>query len=113
MINRASIGMSQVNTVNTKSETVAEKLAGLKILLVAPSLGIMGGQAVQADLLHRNFRDEGVHADLLPINPVPWGPLKYLTRIKYVRTLIVSIARRPYSTIALARPKIISSARDG
>lgn len=91
MTSRASIGMSQVSAVNTKSESVAEKLAGLKILLVAPSLGIMGGQAVQADLLRRNFQDEGAQVDLLPINPVPWGPLKYLTRIRYVRTLVVSI----------------------
>ncbi len=91
MTSRASIGMLQVNAVNLKAESVAEKLAGLKILLVAPSLGIMGGQAVQADLLRRNFQAEGAQVDLLPINPVPWGPLKYLTRIKYVRTLVVSI----------------------
>lgn len=70
---------------------MAEALKGVRVLLVAPSLGIMGGQAVQADLLYRNFKREGVDVGFLPINPVPWGPLKYLTRVKYLRTLIVSI----------------------
>lgn len=74
-----------------QNDSVTRTLKGIRILLVAPSLAIMGGQAVQADLLLRNLRAEGVTADLLPINPVPWGPLKYLTRIKYVRTAIVSL----------------------
>jgi glycosyltransferase involved in cell wall biosynthesis len=71
--------------------SVSETLKGTRVLLVAPSLAIMGGQAVQADLLLRNLRNEGVAVDLLPINPAPWGRLKEFTRIKYVRTLIVSI----------------------
>jgi glycosyltransferase involved in cell wall biosynthesis len=83
--------MSSVNAVEMPSESVAGALRGVKVLLVAPSLAILGGQAVQADLLLRNLRAEGVEADLLPINPVPWGPLQYLTRVKYVRTLIVSV----------------------
>jgi L-malate glycosyltransferase len=83
--------MSSVNAPKTQTESIAETLNGVRVLLVAPSLAILGGQAVQADLLLRNLRTEGVSADLLPINPIPWGPLNYLTRIKYVRTLIVSI----------------------
>jgi L-malate glycosyltransferase len=90
MNNQESIGMSSANAIATRDQSVAELLKGVRVLLVAPSLAIMGGQAVQADLLLRNLRAEGVSADLLPINPVPWGPLKYLTRIKYVRTLVVS-----------------------
>lgn len=72
-------------------QAIAEELRGVKILIVAPSLAIMGGQAVQADLLLRNFRAEAVDVGFQPHNPVPWWPLNYLTRIKYVRTLIVSI----------------------
>jgi L-malate glycosyltransferase len=83
--------MSPANVAETQDASVAEILSGVRVLLVAPSLAILGGQAVQADLLLRNLRAEGVSADLLPINPVPWWPLKYLTRIKYVRTLVVSI----------------------
>jgi L-malate glycosyltransferase len=83
--------MSPANVAETPDASVAEILGGVRVLLVAPSLAILGGQAVQADLLLRNLRAEGVAVDLLPINPVPWWPLNYLTRIKYVRTLIVSI----------------------
>jgi L-malate glycosyltransferase len=83
--------MSPANVAETRDASVAEILSGARVLLVAPSLAILGGQAVQADLLLRNLRAEGVSADLLPINPVPWWPLNYLTRVKYVRTFIVSI----------------------
>lgn len=83
--------MSSVNAPETQTESIGKTLSGIRVLLVAPSLAILGGQAVQADLLLRNLRAEGVSADLLPINSVPWWPLNYLTRIKYVRTLIVSI----------------------
>ena len=72
-------------------QPIAERLNGVRILIVAPSLAIMGGQAVQADLLLRNFRAEGVDVGFQPHNPVPWWPLNYLTRIKYVRTLVVSL----------------------
>ncbi|MGB5139491.1 MAG: glycosyltransferase family 4 protein, partial [Candidatus Zixiibacteriota bacterium] len=71
--------------------TIAERLAGVRVLLVAPSLAIMGGQAVQADLLLKNWRAENVQVGFQPHNPAPWWPLSYLTRIKYVRTAIVSV----------------------
>ncbi len=87
--------MSQANAAgqgkSRQISDIAEQLHGIRILLVGPSLDIMGGQAVQLDLLRRNLSDEGVDAEFLPINPVPWGPLKYLTKIKYVRTAIVSV----------------------
>ncbi len=82
--------MSPANAARQEKSTVCEALSGVRILLVGPSLAIMGGQAVQLDLLLRNLRAEGVAVDFLPVNPVPWGPLKYLARIKYVRTLVVS-----------------------
>ena len=61
----------------------------VRVLLVAPSLGILGGQAVQAAALLAGLRsDPGVHADFLPINPpfpAPFGPLR---RVKYLRTVL-------------------------
>jgi L-malate glycosyltransferase len=61
-----------------------------KVLIVAPSLDIMGGQAVQADLLLKNLRSDGAEVGFVPHNPRPPGVLYGLTKIKYVRTLIVS-----------------------
>ncbi len=67
-----------------------QNLDNPKILLVAPSLRIMGGQAVQADRLLAKMRAEGWRVDLLPINPQPPGVLRYAERVKYLRTLVVS-----------------------
>jgi glycosyltransferase involved in cell wall biosynthesis len=55
--------------------------------MVAPSLDILGGQAVQADRLLRAWRDDrDVEAWLVPINPRGPGLLARLQRIKYLRT---------------------------
>jgi glycosyltransferase involved in cell wall biosynthesis len=60
----------------------------VRVLLIAPSLEIVGGQAVQADRLLRALRNEpSVEAVFLPINPkAPW-PLRPFQKIKYLRTV--------------------------
>ena len=65
----------------------------LRVLIVAPSFGILGGQSVQAARLLERLRNEpGMEVGFLPINPrLPLG-LHHLQRIKYVRTLVTSIA---------------------
>lgn len=80
----------RLDIAEAKSE-FGRRLCGVRILIVAPSLGIMGGQAVIADLLLRHLREEGVQADLLPINPVPAWPFQWAVRVKYLRTLVVSV----------------------
>lgn len=73
--------------------TAAEQVDGFglpRILVVAPSIRIMGGQAVMAKQLLENFRFSGVDADFLPINPEPPGFLRYAESVKYLRTLVVS-----------------------
>lgn len=62
-----------------------------RVLMVAPSLRILGGQAVQAARLLEQLRQEpGLEVDLLPINPRLPGLLGKLQDIKYVRTLLTS-----------------------
>ena len=57
----------------------------VRVLLVAPSLELVGGHSMQADLLLRHFAgDSEVTMDLLPINPAI-GPLRH---VKYARTII-------------------------
>lgn len=59
----------------------------VRVLLVAPSLDMVGGQSIQARRLLDELRRElAVHVDFLPINPRLPGPLRLLTRVKYVRT---------------------------
>src|SRR5688572_29663366 len=65
----------------------------LHVALVAPSLEILGGQAVQADrLLTAWLGDPDVHAWLVPVNPKPSAGLRFTRRIKYVRTVSNELA---------------------
>ena len=65
----------------------------VRVLIVAPSLDILGGQAVQAVRLGDRLHDEpSLELGFLPINPRLPGPLRYLQRIKYVRTVVTSLA---------------------
>ena len=65
----------------------------VRVLIVAPSFAILGGQSVQAArLLERLSQEPSLEVGFLPINPrLPLG-LHHLQRIKYVRTLVTSIA---------------------
>jgi L-malate glycosyltransferase len=61
-------------------------------LIVAASLDILGGQAVQADRLVRYLQNQpSLQVSFLPINPRLPGVLRKLQSIKYVRTLTTSI----------------------
>lgn len=64
----------------------------LRVLVVGPSLDILGGQAVQAERLMTRLREEpSLEIGFLPINPRLPGGLRKLQAIKYVRTIVTSI----------------------
>jgi glycosyltransferase involved in cell wall biosynthesis len=68
----------------------------LRVALVAPSTGILGGQAVQAERLLRAWRDDPeVQAWLVPINPVPPGALRKAIEVKYLRTVVTQLCYWP------------------
>lgn len=71
-----------------------ESRAGVRktrVLMIAPSLGILGGQAVQAARLLARLREEpGLEIDFLPVNPRLPGLFGGLQDIKYIRTLLTS-----------------------
>src|SRR5262245_44433900 len=86
--------------------TVAEK--HLNVAIVAPSMGILGGQAVQADRLIRAWTgDPEVSAWLLPINPLPPGVLRRAIDVKYLRTLVTQATYWPTLFRELRRADII------
>jgi len=65
----------------------------IRVLLVGPSLDIVGGQSVQLARLLDHFQHTyGVEVDFLPVNPRLPGLLRYLQRVKYVRTMATSVA---------------------
>lgn len=67
--------------------------APLRITLVGPSLDIVGGQSIILDRLLSRFRETpGVEVSFIPVNPRLPGPLRLLQRVKYVRTVVTSVA---------------------
>jgi L-malate glycosyltransferase len=80
----------------------------LNIAIVAPSMGILGGQAVQAARLLRSWRDDPeINAWLVPINPVPPGPLRVATRIKYLRTVTTQLLYWPLLLKELRKADVV------
>lgn len=64
----------------------------VRVLIVAASMDILGGQAVQAERLIRHLQNEpSLKVAFLPINPRLPGKLRKLQSIKYVRTVTTSI----------------------
>jgi len=71
------------------STTSKEKL---RVLIVAPSFDILGGQAVQADRLLTRLREQpSLEVGFLPINPRLPGAFRKLQSVKYVRTVVTSL----------------------
>lgn len=65
----------------------------IRVCMMGPSLDILGGQAVQAQrLLKRLARSPQLEVSFLPINPRLVEPLHLLQRVKYVRTMVTSVA---------------------
>ena len=65
----------------------------IRVCIVAPSLDILGGQAVQALRLLQHLESlPELQVALLPVNPRLPGPLRRLQKIKYVRTIVTSVA---------------------
>jgi glycosyltransferase involved in cell wall biosynthesis len=64
----------------------------LRVLLIAPSVDILGGQAVQATRLLANLRREpSVEIEFQPINPALARPFQWLKQIKFVRTAVTNV----------------------
>ncbi|HJZ69894.1 MAG TPA: glycosyltransferase family 4 protein [Blastocatellia bacterium] len=80
----------------------------IRVCIVVASIDIVGGQAVQALRLMEGLGEEpGIEAELLPINPRLPRPLRWLQRIKYVRTLVTSIAYIASLLIRLPRFDVV------
>jgi len=65
----------------------------IRVVLVAPSLSILGGQAVAAQrLLERLRAVPGLEVGFLPHDPRTNAVLRLMQRVKFVRTVATSIA---------------------
>lgn len=69
-----------------------EKQKRLRVLVVAPSLDILGGQSRQAVRLMEGLkREPDLEISFLPHNPRLPGVLRKLQSIKYVRTVVTTL----------------------
>jgi len=80
----------------------------LRIAIVAASLRILGGQAVQAQRLLDGWQgDSEVDAWLVPINPVPAPPFDTLLSVKYARTIVTQLWYWPLLVRELRRADVV------
>jgi glycosyltransferase involved in cell wall biosynthesis len=83
-------------------------MSRLNVAIVAPSLRILGGQAVQADRLLRSWKgDHEVNAWLTPVNPLPPPLLRWTVRVKYLRTIVTECTYGPLLLNELARADLV------
>lgn len=88
--------------VETQPNTLINR--PIRVCIVAAPPEWLGGQAIQAMRLLDGLADEAcVEAELLPIHPRLPGALHLLHRIKYVRTVVYSIAY--FSLLLLRLPR--------
>jgi glycosyltransferase involved in cell wall biosynthesis len=64
----------------------------LRVLIVAPSLDILGGQSRQAARLMEALKQEQtIEIGFVPHNPAAARPFRWLQKIKYLRTIVTSV----------------------
>ncbi len=91
--------------LNERQEAASTRL---NVAIVAPSMGILGGQAVQADRLVRAWEgDAEVRAWLVPINPIPRGPFRRALEVKYLRTVATELTYLPLLLRELRRADVV------
>jgi asparagine synthase (glutamine-hydrolysing) len=84
--NRSSVAASEV--VSCPSPISEERASRIRVAIVAPSLRRVGGQAVQASLLLKNWEnDPAVEAEFVPIDPQLPTAIAWIERVPYLRTL--------------------------
>src|SRR5687768_8375270 len=80
----------------------------LRVAIVAASLRILGGQAVQAQHMIDGWKgDPNVDAWLVPIDPVPVRPLDTLLSVKYLRTVVTQLLYWPLLVKELRRADVV------
>jgi glycosyltransferase involved in cell wall biosynthesis len=80
----------------------------LSVAIVAPSLAILGGQAVQAHRLLDAWSDDPeVYAWLVPINPPPPRGLRWTQKIKYIRTIATQLSYWPLLAREVRRADVV------
>lgn len=90
------------------ASNIGQHQGRLNVAIVAPSMRILGGQAVQAARLIAAWQDDpDIHAWLVPVNPVPPGLLRAATEVKYLRTVVTELTYGPLLLRELRRADVV------
>src|SRR3954451_25385760 len=83
---------SEAKVVDGHASTRSEaQRAPLRLLIIAPSHDLLGGQSIHAAQLVKEFgKEPTLRVGFLPINPRAPGFLKYLQRVRLIRTFVTS-----------------------
>ncbi|MFN7948946.1 MAG: glycosyltransferase family 4 protein [Blastocatellia bacterium] len=85
-----------------------EKSRPLRVGIVVASLDIPGGHSVQAARLMEGLaQEQGIAAQLIPINPRLPRLLRWLQRIKYVRTIVTELLYLSRLLVQLPRCDVV------
>src|ERR1044072_8501572 len=80
----------QKQTANSNTNRHPER--EIRVLIAAPSLDINGGQARQAvRLIEKLSHEPEIEASFIPHNPRLPSPLRWMQKIKYVRTVATTL----------------------
>ncbi|MGA2880279.1 MAG: glycosyltransferase family 4 protein [Bryobacteraceae bacterium] len=89
---------------DTRPVKVSPLASPIRVLLIGPSLNIIGGQSIQAShLLHRLAAEPSVQVQFLPVNP----RLPAALSMKYVRTLITLVLYLARLAASIGRADIL------
>jgi glycosyltransferase involved in cell wall biosynthesis len=106
-MSRISMTAAQVHSADETHQRGAAD-PRIRVLLIAPSLHILGGQAVQAQrLLGEIGQDASVSMEFMAIAPVFAGPFRFLQSIRYLRTILTFLYYLPQVLWNVPRFEII------
>jgi glycosyltransferase involved in cell wall biosynthesis len=82
------IARDKRNGLRQRSRLKSARDSHIRVAFVAPSLRYVGGQAVQADLFMRNWKDDlDIRASFIPVDPSPLPGLRWIERVPGLRTI--------------------------
>ena len=80
-------------SASADSADTSARARKVRVLIVAPSIRYLGGQAIQAGRLHKQLSlEDWIQVDLLPVDPKLPAPFGWMQRVKYLRTVVTSVA---------------------
>jgi L-malate glycosyltransferase len=80
----------------------------LRVAIVVASLRFLGGHAVQAQRLLDGWRNQpDVDAWIVPIDPLPPTPLRWMLKVRFLRTLVTQLCYWPLLVRELRRADVV------